>query len=84
MDNVWESLHMLQFEEHRCNLDDYMAIISNADVIAVLKDGLKEAHVLFRPLNMAPSTLCLDKKINMVSKTMASRESKSNKFCLQT
>ena len=66
MDNVWKSIHMLQFEELRCNLDDYMAITSNADVIAVLEDGLKEAHILFRPLNMFPSTLCLGKKINMV------------------
>ena len=65
MENVWESLHKLQPGEQRCNLGDYTAITSNADVIAALQDGLKEAHASFRPLNMAPSTQCVAKK-NMV------------------
>ena len=82
MENVWESLHKLQSGEQRYNLGDYTAIISNADVIAALQDGLKEAHALLRPLNMAPSTQYVAKK--MVREAMASGESRSNKFCLQT
>ncbi len=62
MENVWESLHKIQPGEQRCNLGDYTAITSNADVIAALQDGLKKAHALFRPLNMAPSTQCLANK----------------------
>ena len=62
MENVWEALHKLQPGEERCNLGDYSNISSNAEVISALKDGLKEAQALFRPLNMAPSPQCVAKK----------------------
>ena len=67
MENVWESLHKLQHGEQRCNLGDYKVTTPNADVIAALQDGLKEARALFQPLNISPSTQCLAQKNGMKS-----------------
>ena len=43
MDTVWESLHKLQPREQRCNLGDYSLIPTNAEVVSVLQEGLKQA-----------------------------------------
>lgn len=69
MENIWELFHKLQPREERCNLGDDSLISSNVKVISALKKGLKEAHSLFKPLNMAPSPRCpTTKKFGMRSR----------------
>ena len=53
--NIWADLHPLSKGELPCNLGDYNAIQTDADVVAALKEGMKEAQGLLRVLNMAPS-----------------------------
>lgn len=61
MENVWEALHKLQLGEEWCNLGDYIDIFEcwDSNHFAI---GLKEAHRLFRPLNMVPNPQCPTKK----------------------
>jgi hypothetical protein len=54
MTNVWADLHPLAPEELPCDLGNYSLITTNDDVIAALKEGLKEAQRLLRALNMGP------------------------------
>ena len=43
MKNIWADLHPLSHSEVPCNLGDYTSIATDADVIAALQEGLKEA-----------------------------------------
>ena len=61
MENVWEHLHPLEAHESRVDLGNYTQIASNEDVVLALKEGLMEAQVMLRVLNMAPSAQCRSK-----------------------
>lgn len=55
MENIWSSLHPFQEGESDANLADYSLIATDMDIIAALKEGLKETQTMLRVLNMAPS-----------------------------
>jgi hypothetical protein len=56
MENVWARLHPLGENKIPCDLGDYSKV-SCEDVVAALKEGLKEAQKMPRALNMVPSTV---------------------------
>ena len=43
MENIWSSLHPLQEGENEANLADYSLMATGVEIIATLKEGLKEA-----------------------------------------
>ena len=55
MTNMWAQLHPLNDGEDPVDLGDYSSIASDVDVVAPLKEGLKEAYIVLWVLNMAPS-----------------------------
>jgi hypothetical protein len=57
MENIWHKLHPLQEGETVADLEDYGGIQMEAEVIAALKDGLREAQQLLWILNMAQSSV---------------------------
>ena len=61
MTNIWAQLHPLGDGEDPCDLGDYSSIAFDANVVAALKEGLKEAQKVLRVLNMAPSVHAREK-----------------------
>ena len=59
---MWAQLHPLDDGEDPCDLGDYSSIASDADVVAALKEGSKEAQKVLRVLNMAPSVHAREKE----------------------
>ena len=53
MDNILSYLHPLQ--EGEADLVDYSLIAIDVDIIATLKEWLKEVHGMLQILNMTPS-----------------------------
>lgn len=54
MKNVWAQMHSLNATEIACDISDFALITIDADVIAALQDGLREAQNMLTVLNMAP------------------------------
>jgi hypothetical protein len=44
MENVWARLHLLKDHEAPCDLEDYIEMGSKDDIVAALKEGLREAQ----------------------------------------
>jgi hypothetical protein len=59
--NIWAELHPPLTGDTKSNLGDYTNIARDAEIVAALKEGLREAQSLLRSLNMAPSTVARNK-----------------------
>ena len=56
MNNIWGKLHELKDDETTLDLGEYTAVSTIADVIAALKEGLKDAQWMINSLNMVPNS----------------------------